>query len=187
MINIADVKLVDILPHSIKHDASVIAAAGALDNLNNQIASIIPSLFFIGNVDHVSGAWLDALAWQWQAPYYDQTLPIEQKQAIVKSSLAWHKRKGTPSAVEELVATIFGSGEVLEWWQYGGEPGYFKVLTSDPSATSDKAVEFMAAVNSVKNERSWLEAIEITVEGTMQLYFGVATHVGDQITARQVV
>ncbi|MCM3632924.1 phage tail protein I [Paenibacillus camelliae] len=187
MIDIAAVKLVDILPSSIKHDVDVVNAAGALDNLNNQIAGIIPSLFFVGNVDHISGAWLDALAWQWQAPYYDQTLPIEQKREIVTRSLSWHKRKGTPSAVEELVTTIFGSGEVQEWWEYGGQPGYFKVRTNDPSATADKATEFLAAINSVKNERSWLEKIEIITEGTMRIYYGVATHVGDQIIARQVV
>lgn len=187
MIDIGSVKLVDILPNSIRHDENVVAAAGALDKLNQQIASIIPSLFFVGDVDHLNDEWLDALAWQWRAPYYDQTLPIEQKRDIVKRSLIWHKRKGTPSAVEELITTVFGSGEVQEWWEYGGQPGYFKVRTSDPSATADKATEFLAAINSVKNERSWLEAIEITTEGNLQIYYGVATHIGDNLTIRQVV
>ncbi|MNJ65473.1 hypothetical protein D3C77_614880 [compost metagenome] len=89
--------------------------------------------------------------------------------------------------MEELVATIFGTGEVQERFQYGGQPGYFKVVTSDPDASSSKAAEFIAAVNSVKNARSWLESVEITTGDEMQVFFGQAVHRGKYTTVRQVV
>lgn len=187
MIELKDVHLLDLIPHNIKHDTNIIASAEALDPQLKEIASNIDKLALLSNINGLSREWLDALAWQWSAPFYDQSLPIEQKRELVSKALAWHKRRGTPSAVEELISTIFGSGEVKEWWEYGGEPGYFKVLTSDPSATADKATEFLVAINSVKNARSWLEAIEITNEGNMSIFYGFSTHIGEHITARQVV
>lgn len=187
MIELKDVHLLDLIPHNIKHDTNIVASAKALDLQLKEITNNITKLALLNNINGLSSEWVDALAWQWSAPFYDQSLLIEQKRELVSKALAWHRRRGTPSAVEELVTTIFGSGEVQEWWEYGGQPGYFKVRTSDPSATADKATQFLAAINSVKNARSWLESIEITTEGTTRLYYGFVTHVGEHITARQVV
>ncbi|MFX3635463.1 MAG: phage tail protein I [Candidatus Pristimantibacillus sp.] len=187
MIELKDIHLLDLLPQSIKHDANIIACADALDQQLKAITSNIPKLAILSNVKGLSSEWLDALAWQWSAPFYDQSLLIEQKKELVTNALAWHKRRGTPSAVEELVATIFGSGEVIEWWEYGGQPGCFKVKTSDPSATTEKASQFLAAINSVKNVRSWLETVEITTGDEMQVYIGNAVHIGKFTTIRQVV
>lgn len=187
MIELKDVHLLDLLPQSIKHDANIIAAADALNQQLQAITNNIPKLAILSNINNLSSEWLDALAWQWSAPFYSQLLPIEQKRELVSKALAWHKRRGTPSAVEELISTVFGSGEVKEWFEYGGQPGYFKVLTSDPSATADKANEFLAAINSVKNTRSWLESIEITNEGDTTIYYGFAVHTGDHLKIRLVI
>lgn len=187
MIELKDMHLLDSLPQSIKHDTNIIAASEALDQQLKTITDNISKLAILSNITNLSSEWLDALAWQWSAPFYNQSLPLEQKRELVSKALAWHKRRGTPSAVEELIATVFGSGEVKEWFEYGGQPGYFKVITSDPSATAEKANEFLAAINSVKNARSWLESIEITTNGTMNVYFGFAVNRGKNITVSQVV
>lgn len=187
MISLQQIKLLDLIPPNLRSDPTIVAAAEALNQQLQAVTQLIPGVSILHQIDTLPEDWVDALAWQWRAPFYDQSLPLEQKRELVRKALAWHKRKGTPSAVEELVATIFGSGTVQEWYEYGGEPAYFKVLTNDPSATSDKANEFLAAVNAVKNVRSWLEAIEITTEGFMNLNFGFVAHIGKTITARQVV
>jgi hypothetical protein len=46
----------------------------------------------------------------------------------------------------------------LEWFDYGGEPYHFKIVTSDTSAKDNPA--FMRALNSVKNARSHFDGIE---------------------------
>lgn len=187
MISLQQINLLDLIPSNLRSDPTIAAAAEALNQQLHAVTQLIPGVSILHHIDSLPEDWVDALAWQWRAPFYDQSLPIEQKRELVRKALAWHKRKGTPSAVEELTATIFGSGSVQEWYEYGGQPGYFKVTTSDPSATADKANEFLAAINAVKNARSWLESIEITTEGFMNMNIGFVAHIGKTITARQVV
>lgn len=187
VINLEQIKLIDLVPPNLRSDPKVSAAAAALDQQLQPVTQLIPSVAILHHIDTLPDEWIDELAWQWRAPFYDATLTIEQKRELVKNALAWHRRRGTPSAVEELIATVFGSGEVQEWFEYGGEPGYFRVRTSDPSATTTKAEAFLAAIDSVKNARSWLEAIEITTSATMNLRFGFAVHIGKTTTVRQVV
>lgn len=187
MINVEQIRLIDLIPPNLRSDPSVRAAAEALDSELIQVTEMTSSLTLMASIDKLEERWVDELAWQYHVDFYDPTLPLEQKRDLVRYSLRWHRRKGTPSAVNELISTIFGSGTVVEWFDYGGERGYFRVKTSDPSANAERAAQFLAAINSVKNERSWLEAIEITTEGFMDLRFGVVSHIGKHLTARQVV
>lgn len=75
---------------------------------------------------------------------------------------------GTPAAVEELVAIVFGEGEVSEWFEYGGEPYWFKIRTN-ALLTEDMTTYFSEMIRRVKNTRSHIEAIEIhrTIEQTL--------------------
>lgn len=187
MIDIDQVKLIELIPPNLRNDETVMAAAEAIDNELKQVTELIPKLAILHRIYEVEEHILDEIAWQWHVDFYEPTLPIEQKRELVKNSLRWHKRKGTPSAVEELVRTVFFSGDVVEWWEYGGDPGYFKVIITDPSATHERAEEFLAAVNSVKNVRSWLESIEIKDVVEMDLNFGNALHMGEYLTIEQVV
>lgn len=187
MIDIGHIRLIDLIPANLHEDENVRAAAEAIDAELHEVSKLMPGVAILHHIDTLDEQWIDELAWQFHVDFYDPTLPIEQKRQLVKNSLAWHKRKGTPSAVNELITTIFGSGEVQEWFQYGGKPGYFKVTTSDPSATNERAQEFLAAINSVKNTRSWLETIEITRTGSMNLHFGFVMHSGKRLFIEQVV
>lgn len=187
MISLRQIGLIDLIPPNLRHDPAIAAAAESLDRQLKAVTDLIPGVSILHRINALPEDWLDALAWQWRAPFYDQSLPIDQKRELVSKALAWHKRKGTPSAVEELVTTVFGSGVVLEWYQYGGQPGCFKIVTNDPSATTDKAAELLAAINSVKNVRSWLESIEVITEGSARITMGFAAHIGKRLTARQVV
>ncbi len=45
--------------------------------------------------------------------------------------MAVHTFRGTPYAVEQVIQTYFGDGEVSEWFEYGGQPGMFKVVTTN--------------------------------------------------------
>jgi len=186
MTDLSSVSLLDLLPSSLREDAAVHAAAQAIDTQLQAVTAEIARICYVNRLDSLSSEETDELAWQYHVDFYDPTLPLDQRRQLIKSSFGWHRRKGTPAAVEELINTIFGSGQVLEWFEYGGQPGYFKVTTSDPSANSSKAAEFIAAINSVKNARSWLEAIEITSGGQVDIYVGGAIYIGDFITVKQV-
>jgi len=187
MIDIEQIKLIDLIPPNLQSDDKVRAAAEALDAELKKVTQLIPATALLHMIDTLPERWVDELAWQWHVDFYDPTLDLKIRRELVKNSFRWHKRKGTPSAVTELIATVFGSGDVVEWYEYGGQPGYFRVVTSDPAATTERAQQFLDAINSVKNARSWLESIQITTEATMPLYFGGMVHTGDYIIIEQGV
>lgn len=103
---------------------------------------------------------VDELAWQFHVDYYDKSADFEVRRKLVKQSILIHKKKGTPQAVLDLLNTAFPSDTILlEWFDYGGKPYHFKVITSSLKDV-DKAA-FVKALDSVKNERSYLESIEV--------------------------
>lgn len=182
MIDLGKINLIDLIPPNLKNDPKVSAAAEALNQQLRIITRLIPGVAIFHRIDSLPGEWVDALAQQWHVDFYDPDLTLSQRRELVKNSLAWHRRKGTPSAVEELITTIFGDGEVKEWFEYGGDPGKFKVMTSNASATADDAEKFLAALGSVVRVSAHLEAIEITVNDTLQMYIGMPLHIGEFMT-----
>lgn len=103
---------------------------------------------------------MDELAWQFHCDYYDPNADIKTKRAVVKQSIKIHQKKGTPQAVIDLMETAFPSTTYLyEWFQYGGKPYHFKILTSSLNEVSlDK---FFKALNTVKNARSYCDGVEL--------------------------
>ena len=103
---------------------------------------------------------LDELAWQFHVDYYDKSETLEVKKALVKQSMKLHRKKGTPQAVIDLLNTAFPSDTImLEWFEYGGKPYSFKIITGD--VNEEKKAAFLKALDSVKNARSYLESIEV--------------------------
>lgn len=103
---------------------------------------------------------LDELAWQFHCDYYDLKADIATKKSVVKQSIKIHQKKGTPQAVVDLLQAAFPSNtELYEWWQYGGEPYHFKVVTS--SLNGVKTDHFLKALKSVKNARSYCDGIQL--------------------------
>jgi len=187
MIDIYNVKLLDIIPPNLKHDPDIIAASKAIDNEFSMVVTKAKECIILPRIDELDSDIIDILAWEMHIDFYDPTLPLDTRRQLVKNSLRWHQMKGTPSAVEELISTLFDEGRVEEWFEYGGEPYTFRVVTNNSSVTQDRAMEFIKALNSVKNARSWLDRVIITQMEDMQLYFAGIVHTGDNLTIRQVV
>ncbi|WP_028551764.1 phage tail protein I [Paenibacillus sp. UNC451MF] len=187
MINLDQIQLINILPPNLRNDPNIAAAAKAIDGELQDLNESIRKLDIFSRLDTLEAAEIDELAWQYHVDFYDASLPLETKRLLVKNSYAWHRRKGTPSAVEELITTIFGDGQVEEWYDFGGEPYTFRVVTTNPKATNEQAQEFIKALNSVKNERSWLESIQVSITDEMNLHIGGVLHIGEFMTIKQVV
>lgn len=187
MINLAQTSLLDILPPNLRSDPTVAAAAQAMDAELRMISAEIDKLNYISRMGVLTSEEADELAWQFHVDFYDSSLPLEQRRELIKNSDAWHRRKGTPSAVEELIATIFGDGRVEEWWEFGGTPYTFRVLTNNSSATGEQAQQFLSALNSVKRLSARLESIQITATDEMNFVMAGVLHIGDFLRIRQVV
>lgn len=125
-------------------------------------------------IDQLNDAELDEMAWELNVQWYDSTAPIAVKRAVIRSSDRVYAKLGTPYAVEQIVADYFGTGEVREWYQYGGQPHHFKVLSDNPSLVNSNLDLFLKLLRTVKRRSSWLDAILICLTGEMFLYSGMA-------------
>ncbi|WP_044480432.1 phage tail protein I [Paenibacillus antibioticophila] len=166
-----------------RQDKSVVGYSAAVEEQFKKISNETDKAMIYARINELPGEVLDILAWQFGADWYDASVDIEVKREAIKDVLYLAKIRGTPAAVQRIVEIYFGDGRVEEWFEYGGNPGYFRVLTSNPEATNEKAQQFTKAVESVKRKSQWLEAV--VLEETISiddLYFGGVLHIGEYIT-----
>lgn len=153
--------LLDILPANLLEDKKVAAAAQALDAELQAVTRATVETMHLPRLEVLPEAVIDLLAWQWHVDFYEPIgMDIETKRKLVKESIAWHRIKGTPAAVAQLVSAVFGPSWTKEWFEYGGKPYHFRVVTEN--VTTDKAqLKLMYdAIYAAKNVRSVLDNIE---------------------------
>lgn len=118
-------------------------------------------LLLWGGIDAAKESVLDHLAYHLHVDEYDSSYPIEVKRRMIKQSIPIHKHKGTPFAVKTAIATVYESGQLEEWWDYGGEPYRFRVSgITDPLTGAADIRRLLTLINSAKNKRSWLDYVQ---------------------------
>lgn len=174
---IDDIGFADLLPSSISGDDTIRSAAGAMDGELKQTTDQARALSLISRIDELDDPVLSALAWQFHVDYWPGDFTLSQKRAAVKNSLLRHMRKGTPAAVEEAIAEVIGSGTVTEWYEYGGNPGYFRIETTETLGNWEIfGKRLMPNIEANKNTRSWLDRITVRrpLSGTIDIGILVA-------------
>lgn len=183
MRDLQTISLRELLPPSIASDPNILAAAEALDAELQAATARIPNVSIIPNVRYLTdSALIDLLAWQFHVDFYDAGAPLEVRRALVAKSLDWHFRKGTPAVVEEVVTAALSDAVITEWFEYGGEPYFFRIVTEMPLSSEKDIRQLLDAVYSVKNTRSWLEFIQALTAAWMQLSFGAGFDAGDIVS-----
>jgi phage tail P2-like protein len=165
-------KTLDIVPSSIRADPQVIAACGAIDKelaaMYGCMGSVPGGILFWPFVDQQTPPLLDILAWEMHVDVWagwDGDLTTEQKVELINSSIDWHRHKGTKYAVEQMLKTVFRQGYVQEWYEYGGRPYFFRIVTEEPY-DAERFARAWAGIMAVKNVRSWME--DITLEPPLE-------------------
>ena len=134
-------------------------------------------------LDELPEEIVDELAWQYHVDFYDYSADIEKKRALVRQAIAWHKRKGTPAAVEEVCTAVFQTARVFENWEYGGEPYHFQVRLIEEAVPDEKVIDnLQRAIQQTKNTRSWLDGLSFYRELFGTLYFGAAVYQHKSVT-----
>ena len=177
MIDVDKVTLYDILPSSLHDDETISNIIKSLDGIFPEFESQIRKIRFYEYLDEQPAEVLDLLAWQFHVDFYDYDYSNEVKRELIRQSIAWHRRKGTPRAVEEMVSTIYSSAEVVEWWDYGGTPFHFKVNIYGEEITDPaKLNNLRDSVFAVKNARSIFDGFEFYAKKESIAPFYAALH-----------
>lgn len=170
-----------------QQDPTTIGFCAALTSKLQQISAEVLLCLILPRVDNLPEEILDILAVDLHVDWYDSEADIEVKRNLIKNSDKVHMYLGTPYAVEQLMEDYFGDGTVEEWYEYEGDPGHFRVTTSNPTVTGDLATQFTATLNKVKRKSAILDQIIVSMSAELPIYHGFALHTGDFITIEQGV
>ncbi|ARK26013.1 phage tail protein I [Sporosarcina sp. P37] len=181
MVKVQENVLLKLLPYSLRQDPVLVAMAEAAENQLKMAYREAEAIFNLVDIDQVPEQLLDLLAYEKHVDLYDSKWPNQIKKSVIKTSISHHRKKGTPSAVDTSVKKIFGDGIVDEWFNYGGKPYHFRVITEQSLAADINIKNLTSIIHESKNTRSWLE--DITVRRKMDLGLNIGGAVsGYQIT-----
>jgi phage tail P2-like protein len=175
--------LIDNTPPSISGDAKVQAACYAWDRQMREVIDAIDEVVILPNLAKiVDSRLIDLLAWQLHVDFYESDAPLEVRRELVQKSLEWHTYKGTKWAVQDILRTVFATGEVIEWFEYNPKPhadwheAYrFKIVVSSGFGDPAQARRLINAINAVKPASRWLEEFVVGNPTKLDLWHASVT------------
>lgn len=163
MISLYDGEIIDLLPEPFKSDPDVIAISYAIKQAAGAMLENAKKLLLYSDIDHMPEYILDYMATETNLAYYDESFDISTKRKLVKDAYISRMMAGTRAATEDIIKTIFGGGEIVEWYEEQenpGEPGTFDVKTE--ARMTDKLYEQLAqAISRTKNCSSHMRYVSI--------------------------
>lgn len=108
---------------------------------------------------------LDTLAEQLKVDWYRDSYSLETKRRVIQTALEVRRFCGTEWAVEKAISAIYPDSEIMEWYDYGGTPGYWRLnvnITGTPT-TSYTVEEMENLLKYAKRFTSHLEHINYMV------------------------
>jgi phage tail P2-like protein len=188
-------RTIDIVPSSIRSDPQVQSACSVIDDELQQIygqflpdsPDALPSILFWPFINDQTPPLLDVLGWEMHVDVWagwSGALDIDTKKELINSSIDWHQHKGTRYAVDQMLKVVFKQGRVTEWYEYGGQPYYFRIIFEDDIVDPTQISTVTDAIYAVKNVRSWLDSPGFVRSRLHKqtLWHGIATT--QQITTR---
>jgi phage tail P2-like protein len=181
--NFDSIDLLSLQTSYLQQDTTVQAICNALNPYFQILADSIKYVLIYGRIDELDDEAIDELAWQFHVDFYDASLSIEIKRKLIKKSIWLHRIKGTPQAVIDAATTVFGRTKLKEWFEYEGNPYYFKldVDVTEQGASVENINKLDELVNAYKNTRSWVDVINIFFSSQCTMYFGTTSIQGEQI------
>ena len=122
MISLYDGQITDLLPWKIAQSTEVRCISYAVQQEHQRMLRLAAHTRTMAVIDELPERILDVLAVELRTPYYQESMNLETKRNIIKRTLLWHTKAGTPSAVSELIEIVFGEGRTEEWFDYTEGP-----------------------------------------------------------------
>ena len=177
----------EVAPPNLLNDPVIRALLEATDPELQKVKEQIINVIIYPRIDEIEDeSLLDLLAWQFHTESYDLAKTIEEKRNLVKNAIELHRYKGTKYALQRALEAVGVSGEIKEWFEYGGEPYRFKVDLGiqDREITVELRDKLIQLVSEYKNERSWLEEILLSCLATGSFPFAIGQTVETESFAK---
>ncbi len=171
MIRINDLRLTDIAAKSTLTDKTTKLIYESINYALDKRHLEIMNNFFL-DMGKLNETEIDYLLWEYHVDYIGESTTIEEKRELVRKSIISHFNKGTLGSIKSICDILFGNSEIKEWFEYGGNPGYFKINTTGDLKDQNDYLKVIKVVNEYKNVRSWLESLRFLRNQQENLCFG---------------
>ena len=155
-----------LLPEPLKNDASIFALGKTIANELQENIRLARLALIYPRIDELDEHTLDILAYDLNVEWYDYEGELSEKRATIRECMKIHKFKGTKAAILMALKTVYNDVEVLEWFEYGGEPYHFKIQIKHDHSGYAKLTRLLQKVRYYKNLRSTLEETIFEVDMT---------------------
>lgn len=139
--------MLSVLPGVLARDDGMFSLAKLIAWIFGVDSGKVNSPAVFQNISSMDEDLLDILAKDLKVDWYDYDADIETKRRQILTN--WHVRErlGTVGAVKTALQAVWPDTTVEEWFNYDGDPGYFRVLLSmDTSGT----INFTKAVRMIE-------------------------------------
>lgn len=161
------------LPQVLQDDESMAALANSVAAVLEKRPDEIRTIAIYPRIDELPGDLLDILAKDFKVDWWDKSYSLETKREILKTSWHTHRILGTKEAVTTALRALYDQFEVKEWWEYGGEPGFFKVETRSFQLICELD-KFVATLSAVKRLSAHIEKVNVLADVYQVVGVGIA-------------
>ncbi len=174
--NLQDITVEKLLPLFMRRDPANVAAAQVAGEALQALAEGIAKLSTWDALALLSEAELDALADELRVLWYGEATTLTAKRALLLTSDDVYMRMGTVSATRDVIASVFGSARLEEFFRYaGGRPHYFRVVVESPSElTADSEARLLSLLSMTGRKSQWLEKILAETRADISAHIGVS-------------
>ena len=164
------------LPQVLLEDESMVALASSIAAVLEKRCGEIRAVAIYPRIDALPEELLDILAQDLKIDWWHQAYSLETKREILKQSWNTHRILGTKAAVVETMKALFDEFDVIEWFEYGGQPGYFKIETRSFQLIGELD-RFIAALSAVKRLSAHLDRANVVTDSRHTVGVGAAHRV----------
>ncbi|EED9388560.1 phage tail protein I [Salmonella enterica subsp. enterica] len=132
MVDVAQIKLLDVVPESLRVDPDVVAIAESIDKELQRVTAMCNLAMIYARIDELDSQTLDHLAWQYNADTWRDSWTVQLKRSVIKSIIKNKRKKGTRAAVEDAVSSLGSAVALTEWFEHDPpkEAHTFEVVSS---------------------------------------------------------
>lgn len=149
MTNLQNALITSMLPYDIANKPEVKALSASFSKQLKKLMHYSDCCDFFFNLDLVDEEMLDYFAIDFNVVEYDVSLTKEQKKTLIQNAFLNWEKAGTKSSVLDIIRTIDPKFNVAEWFEFGGDPGTFRIEIENAEAPVyqdfQKLIEFVDA------------------------------------------
>lgn len=186
--SLKEARLTDGLPRIVAEQPWAKALSGALGALHERTMEYIVRSQIYTAIDSASEEVLDALAVGWKVDWYDTGYTVQQKRQCITTALSVRRTMGTLGAVKAQANAIWPGTVVEEWFEYGGEPGYYRLRANIMTAEEQERFSAMSLseierrLAGAKRFSAHLEGVEYYNAGGTATAYAMAAWAGSSVT-----